>query len=403
VAIPEHIVAESPERTGNPEHPVAPTLEQSPKPLSSTSSAVPSSAQAPKSCKAQSPKMSTPRASRASEPVSPISPNRFLEEGAALLSLASSPPKDQSSPPKDHSPGMSFSMLSKVSMKAGAADYLLPTHAASARCIRPATDANGAAKMKPALLAEWDLSHVLAQLNQVKQVKQGDHGTHAAAAATGPTRRSIFKENPDPSTLNEYHLGIAEHPAPTHLEFQCGRFCVTNEGTSLRPHAHAGQASGKDAPIVRLPEQWWISTEAAAAAIKKVARQELEDNLQKDRSKQDEPKGLRLPSSSSAAARKKPTLAAGTMPLGDLLSVAHIRIFVLLSLFVRCLRARTCLTDVLFCSGMVLEQAALTKTHSSNINVLQIQRVSGAAPSAHARWRNLPRALARALGCSQLP
>ena len=63
----------------------------------------------------------------------------------------------------------------------------------------------------------------------------------------------------------------------------------------------------------------WISSEAAAAAIKKVARQELENNLQKDRSKQDEPKGLRLSSSSGAAAKKKPTLAAGTLPLGGLL------------------------------------------------------------------------------------
>ena len=68
---------------------------------------------------------------------------------------------------------------------------------------------------------------------------------------------------------------------------------------------------------LRLPEPWWTSSEAAAAAIKKVARQELEDGLKKDRSKQDEAKGLRLSTSSSAAAKKKPMLAAGTMPLGD--------------------------------------------------------------------------------------
>jgi hypothetical protein len=154
--------------------------------------------------------------------------------------------------------------------------------------------------LKPTLLADWNLSNVLAQLNQVKQVSSG-------ASATQSHSKSIFKENPDPANINEYHLGISEDTEPAHLEFKCGEFVVSNEGTRLR--------TSKDAPSVTLPEQCWCSSEAAIAAIKKVARQELEERLKKDRSKPEESKSLSLQISGKAA-KKKESLAAGTMTLG---------------------------------------------------------------------------------------
>jgi hypothetical protein len=164
--------------------------------------------------------------------------------------------------------------------------------------------------MKPALLADWDLSHVLAQLNQAKHV-------YAETAAPESQGKSIFRENPDPANINEYHLGIADEAG--HLEFKCGEFVVSHEGTSLRATGQIEMASGKDLPKLQLPEQWWCSSEAAVAAIKKVARQELEELLKKDRSKREEPKSLEYSLSSSAtAAKKKPTLAAGSMTLGKL-------------------------------------------------------------------------------------
>jgi hypothetical protein len=290
VEIPEHIVTESPERFRSPNHPSSLSLEQ---PLKETTSVEPPSARESKMSKA-----ATPRSPHVIELTSPISCKSPLQEGAAPESATSSPFKDKS-------PGLSLSMLSKVSMKAGAAGSLhwhLP--------LSPQSDLIFSAKMKPALLAEWDLSHVLAQLNQVKQVTHGHD--HAGAAVNDSKRRSVFKDNPDPANINEYHLGIAEEPPPTHLEFQCGQFCVSNEGTALRS---AGHSLAKDSPKTRLPDQWWCSSETAVAAIKKVARQELEEKFQKDRGRQDEPKGLS--SSSVAAGKKKPTLAAGTMTLGN--------------------------------------------------------------------------------------
>ena len=169
--------------------------------------------------------------------------------------------------------------------------------------------------MKPALLAEWDLSHVLAQLNQAKHVC-------TTSAAPESQSKSIFRENPDPANINEYHLGIADHAG--HLEFKCGEFVVSHEGMRLRAAGQNDQASGKDAPKMQLPEQWWCSSEAAVAAIKKVARQELEELLKKDRSKREETKSFEISMSSSAtAAKKKPTLAAGLMTLGKLTLQLH--------------------------------------------------------------------------------
>ena len=137
----------------------------------------------------------------------------------------------------------------------------------------------------------------------------------AGASASQSHSKSIFKENPDPANMNEYHLGISEDAEPAHLEFKCGEFVVSNEGTRLRSMGQKAQTSGKDAPSVTLPEQCWCSSEAAIAAIKKVARQELEERLKKDRSKPEESKSLSLQISGKAA-KKKASLAAGTMTLG---------------------------------------------------------------------------------------
>ena len=51
--------------------------------------------------------------------------------------------------------------------------------------------------MKPALLADWDLQHVLAQLNHAK-VK------HSGCAAQDSQHKGVFKENPDPANISEY-------------------------------------------------------------------------------------------------------------------------------------------------------------------------------------------------------
>ena len=168
-------------------------------------------------------------------------------------------------------------------------------------------DAILAAKMKPALLAEWDLAHVLAQLHHVK---------HSASAAAHSQHKGVFKANPDPADLSQYHIGICDHPPPTHLEFQCGELFVSNEGTGLRAQrlSEVQLAVSKDAHKMQLPEQWWVSSEVAAAAIKKVARQEQEDSLKKSRAKQEQAAGF---SSSAPAVKKQPTLAAGTMTLGN--------------------------------------------------------------------------------------
>ncbi len=156
--------------------------------------------------------------------------------------------------------------------------------------------------MKPALLADWDLSHVLAQLNQAQHTSTSKSHSNC-----------VFKETPDPANINEYHIGIAGKAG--HLEFKCGEFVVSHEGTGLRAAEQAMQAAGKDEPKVRLAEQWWCSSEAAVAAIKKVARQESEE---KDRSKQEAPKSLsaHIMSSGATAAKKALSLAAGSMTLG---------------------------------------------------------------------------------------
>jgi hypothetical protein len=168
-------------------------------------------------------------------------------------------------------------------------------------------DAILSAKMKPALLADWDLQHVLAQLH---------HAKHSGCAAQDSQHKGVFKENPDPASISEYHIGISDHPPPTHLEFQCGELYVSNEGTGFRAQRlqEAPLAGNKDAQHkMQLPEPWWVSSEVAVAAIKKVARQEQEDSLKKGRGKQEQAAGF---SSSAPAVKKQPTLAAGTITLG---------------------------------------------------------------------------------------
>ncbi len=166
--------------------------------------------------------------------------------------------------------------------------------------------------MKPALLAEWDLAHVLAALHNVKL-------TDREPVAADSQRKGVFKANPDPANINEYHIGISDHPPPTHLEFQCGELFVSNEGTGIRAQRTGSQATvskatgSQAAPNMRLPEQWWCSSEVAIAAIKKVARQEQEDLLKKGRAKQEQAAGF---SSSAPTAAKQPTLASGRMTLG---------------------------------------------------------------------------------------
>ena len=172
------------------------------------------------------------------------------------------------------------------------------------------------AKMKPALLADWDLQHVLAQLNHAK-VK------HSGCAAQDSQHKGVFKENPDPANISEYHIGISDHPPPTHLEFQCGELFVSNEGTGFRSQRlpEVPLAGNKDAQHkMQLPEPWWVPSEVAVAAIKKVARQEQEASLKKGRAKQEQAAGF---SSSAPAVKKQPTLAAGTMTLGTCMFFAQ--------------------------------------------------------------------------------
>ncbi len=93
---------------------------------------------------------------------------------------------------------------------------------------------------------------------------------------------------------------------------------MSNEGTGFRaqrlPEVEVPLAGNKDAQHkMQLPEPWWVPSEVAAAAIKKVARQEQEDSLKKGRGKQEQAAGF---SSSAPAAKKQPTLAAGTITLG---------------------------------------------------------------------------------------
>ena len=176
-------------------------------------------------------------------------------------------------------------------------------------------------KLRPTLLAEWDLTHVLAQLNAAKQADA------ASCDAPDTQRNSNFKENPDAANISEYHLGIEDEPSPAHLAFKCGNFIVTNEGVGLRGVEAAEkqqQASQKENP--QLPQPWWVSSEAAAAAIKKVARLEQEERLKKERSKPEDPaRGSAAQISSSAAVKKKPTLAAGNMSIGEWQFKPHAR------------------------------------------------------------------------------
>jgi hypothetical protein len=217
--------------------------------------------------------------------------------------------------------------------------------------------------MKPALLAEWDLAHVLAQLHHVK---------HSASTTADSQHKGVFKENPDPADLSQYHIGISDHPPPTHLEFQCGELFVSNEGTGLRAQRlpEVQFAGSKDAHKMQLPEQWWVSSEVAAAAIKKVARQEQEDSLKKSRAKQEQAAGF---SSSAPAVKKQPTLAAGTMTLGNRF-LPQCFVWPLPFVVVAQLCAWQSHVNAL-AAGLVVDQAALLKTPSSSINVLQIQRV----------------------------
>ncbi len=100
--IPEHIVAESPQRFKSPND-LIPPLEQSP-------------ATTTLSFEQPSPEASTFLVSGAGEHMTPSSPKPAAERAAAAELATPSPQQHQGS-----SAGLSLSMLSKVSMKAGAA------------------------------------------------------------------------------------------------------------------------------------------------------------------------------------------------------------------------------------------------------------------------------------------
>jgi hypothetical protein len=161
--------------------------------------------------------------------------------------------------------------------------------------------------MKPSLTAEWDLSSVLMQLRQMNDDAQ----------APEYQRKSTFTENPKVSDCREYYLGITHHPPPSHLEFRCGQFIVSNDGIGLRYTPEELIAADSALPQLQLPEHWWCSSNSAVEAIKKVSRMELEERLKNEKAK-DEPKRFGAQAGSSAQdAQENTTLASGNMTLGE--------------------------------------------------------------------------------------